>query len=391
MQKFKIKYVISIAIVVTLLIWIKQWLIIILLISISLFLFYKKRYKYFITKYISLNRFLQLSLEWILIVSVSTLFVVFIKNYVFDIFRLPSSSMANTVRNGDLIFINKLIMGPRLKQNNINCYSRAKGLSMPKHNDLIVFNFPEGDTLLMNNPQQSYYALKRRFNNSKSVSQQFWNEKQYKKVNRRPQYIKRLIGLPGDTIQINDGIIYVNNEKVKPISQAILKYVSTHQNPDSILKYHNCIPFNQYYYKNNKIYEFESQTISQTPVLSRNFKPFTLPHNLPDPNIFPFVFYWNSDNIGPIVIPKQNTTAQLSIENIVLYERIIKIYEENSLEIINNTILINNKKTSSYTFKMNYYWVLGDNRAHSYDSRYWGFLPENHVLGISRTHINMNN
>jgi signal peptidase I len=253
---------------------------------------------------------------------------------------------------------------------------------------MVVFNFPEGDTLLNQQRTESYYSFKRNYN--PDASQKGFRTS-FKNVTRRPSYIKRVMGLPGDSLHITNGVLWVNG-KVQPFNEAtIRKYNAIGGNGDSILNALNIVPYNQYQYKKTILYEFSINVINQHPKLSEYFEPFVLEKNSQDPNIFPheYTFRYNNDQIGPLIIPKKGIPIELTPKNIALYARLIDVYEENKLEITNGQILINGKKSNSYTPKMNYYWVMGDNQPHSYDSRYWGFLPENHIIGVSRWHYHV--
>jgi len=295
--------------------------------------------------------------------------------------------MQPETQSGDIILINKLLMGPRINTNSSNGYRRAWGYSHMQHNDLIIFNFPEGDTTLASQPTESYYALKRT-NGINGLNAELESQKQFNRVAHRTRYIKRVIGMPGDTIEIKSSQVYVNQKLTKPTVHFLAKYVATDSiAADSALSTVKIEPFARFPYRRQMIYEMDAATFDNQPMLANYLQPFSLAPNLPDPNVFPHTFLWNSDNMGPMIIPQKGQTIELSTKTIDLYKRIINTYEGNELKINGNKIFINNTESTHYTFKMNYYWVMGDNQPHSFDSRYWGFLPENHIIGISRTQL----
>jgi signal peptidase I len=294
--------------------------------------------------------------------------------------------MQPETQSGDVIVINKLLMGPRLSPNECSKYVRAWGYSQLKHNDLIIFNFPEGDTILNNHPTDSYYALKR--TNSYNFNSDSIGEKSYRTVAHRPRYIKRVIGLPGDTFQIIQSQLYINHQIIIPSEHYIAKYeILDTLKAEQLLIKHEIVPIARISYQRKKIIELDASLLKSHPDLSSSLKTFYLERNMPDPNVFPHTFMWNSDNMGPLVIPGKGDVIDINIKNIDIYARIIGVYEQNKLEVKGKKIFINGNEAVKYTFKMNYYWVMGDNQPHSFDSRYWGFLPENHIIGISRTHL----
>ncbi len=235
--------------------------------------------------------------------------------FFFQVLYVDSGSMQNSLFEGDYIVVNKLAYGARLPITPLSLpfsnstsylnwihlpYIRIPGYSQIKRNDVIVFNLPTDDKV---------------------------------PVDERELYIKRCIALPGDTMRIDSGRIFIN-----------------------------------------KKLQTETGTQTKIAVSAKNFY---------NPNFFPNNprFHWNLDYFGPITIPKKGDSVKLTIDNLDLYRRIIEKYENNKLEIKGLNIYINSKLSSSYTFKMNYYFTLGDNRHNSIDSRYWGFVPEDHIVG----------
>ena len=376
------------------------------------------------------SKFLYSVMSWVDAIVFALVAVYFINTYLFQNYKIPTSSLEKSLLVGDYLLVDKVTYGPRvpmtplsfpLAQHTLpilNCksyietpswdYRRLAGLDTIKALDIVVFNFPAGDTVALKVQAPDYYTLCEFYGRDK-----VWNNPEYfgqivvRPVDRRENYVKRCVGLPGDSLQIIDGQIYINGEAQQNPENLQRNYlvmtdgrrisdeqferldvsvddrvlVNNWRNGDVILESLQ-YPLNE---KNsyNPVYylPLTSKALNQI----KNF-PNVL-EVLDDPDLFSHQVYpkaytsWSRDNYGPIYIPRKGVTVKVDLENYPLYERLIRTYEGNELQVKDSTIYINGEVATEYTFKMNYYWMMGDNRNNSEDSRYWGYVPEDHIVG----------
>jgi len=353
--------------------------------------------------------------EWVDAIIFAVIAASFIRMFFIEAYTIPTSSMEKSMLVGDYLFVSKTAYGPKTPNTPLSFpfvhntmpitggksyselikrpYHRMAGFTKIKNNDVVVFHFPEGDTVALGIPNQSYYQLINSYGRNR-----VWSDKRNfgeiiaRPVDKRENYIKRCVGISGDEIKYVEGQLYVNGEAQEKFDgmqyDYIVKTNGTSINPKALDKLHiaeadrGVYSSQQYLFpltdENAKKLEAFANVVSVEKTLETPGKK--------DPAIFPMhgTFDWNVDNFGPIKIPAKGATVQLNATNLPLYERIIDIYEENDLEVNGDVIKINGEVTTSYTFKMDYYWMMGDNRHNSADSRYWGFVPEDHVVGKAK-------
>jgi signal peptidase I len=350
--------------------------------------------------------------EWIDAIIFAVIAATFIRLFFIEAYTIPTASMEKSMMVGDYLFVSKVAYGPKLPNTPVSFpfvhhtmpfsktirsfstiiqspYRRLKGLGKVKNDDVVVFNFPEGDTVALKRADESYYALARYYGRDsvRSDSRDF-GDIIYRPVDKRENYIKRCVAIAGDSLRIVHSQVYINGKPQKEIPGIQFKYlvningasfnknvlekfdISPNEIENSGSSYVMYLTANQYYKLANPKFV---QSIERIFYASDEIMPDIFPCDLK--------YSWNLDNFGPIWVPKKGATIKLTTDNLPIYKRIIDVYEDNNLELKDDKIFINGAQASSYTFKMNYYWMMGDNRYHSADSRYWGFVPEDHVVG----------
>lgn len=379
-------------------------------------------------------------MSWVDAIVFSLIAVYFVNIYLFQNYQIPSSSLEKTLLVGDFLYVSKVSYGPRVPNTPLSMpltqhtlpivntksyfekpqwpYKRAKGLGRVKHNDIVVFNFPAGDTVALNRQAEDFYSIvynvgAKAFQQKKDMSslspaeqriiyEYYYNEGRkrilanpaeygkviYRPVDRRENYVKRCVALPGDTLQIINRDIYLNGVKQdepagvqfiyhveatgKSISQEFFRELGL-SNEDT----RDYSPgAREFYLPLTK--EAYDKLLARKDYVTRINHAEVIPSQL-----YPLNLYtnWSVDNYGPIWIPAKGATIELTPENLSMYERCIHAYEGNTLEEKEDGVYINGVKTDTYTFQMDYYWMMGDNRHNSADSRSWGFVPEDHVVG----------
>jgi signal peptidase I len=316
--------------------------------------------------------------EWLDAIVFAVVAATIIRTFFIEAFTIPTSSMEKSLLAGDFLFVSKINYGPRIPNTPVAFpfahhtmpmtkdmpaysriielpYMRLPGLQKIKNNDVVVFNYPMED---------------------------------FRPTDKKENYIKRCVGIPGDVMQVKNGILFVNaNQAEMPEKLQWIYHVKTDGtdfNEKALRKLEiteggKASNMGDYTFPLTKQGINEVKQFGIVKEVNVMFKPQTefSDYIYPHDSICP----WNVDWFGPITVPKQGMTVKLDAKNIAFYKRVIEAYEHHTIAVVNGQAIIDGNAATEYTFAMDYYFMMGDNRHNSADSRFWGFVPIDHVVG----------
>ncbi len=327
--------------------------------------------------------------EWVSSIVFAIVAATLVHTYFMQPYTIPTSSLEKSLLVGDFLFVSKFHYGARtpitvvaapmvhdslpfikaksyLKKPHLP-YFRLLGFEKIKRNEIVVFNWPVDTVRFFRDHSKIHID---------------------KPIDKKSNYVKRCVGIPGDSLEIKEGYVYINGERTVLPDRALPQYMHKvvtdgQQLSEASLKRYNVTEggfYGDYYML--YLTDENAAKLKANPFVKSITKQIA-PKGTFDSGIFPHnkQYAWSIDNYGPIYIPEAGKTVELNAKSLPFYKRIIEVYENNNLTTNGDEIFINGKLATTYTFKQNYYWMMGDNRHNSEDARFWGYVPFDHVVG----------
>ena len=365
-------------------------------------------------------------MAWVDAIIYALVLVYIIFAFIGQNYKIPSSSLEKSLLVGDFLWVSKVIYGPRVPQTPLHFplaqhtmpvtggksyidnpqlpYHRLPGLRSPERGDIIVFNYPQGDTVATAYPNQDYYMIcadLRRNGITDPAAFIASHPEKFGKVitrpvDRRENYVKRCIGLPGEWLEIRNDSIFINDALVEDADNVQYNYIIPVSAPIAREKWQELgvrledhgnapikVAFVPYPFYDVPLTRAAKAVVEKWPEVNGKLIREGESGYFDIGGVFPQYepYGWSRTNFSRFWIPKRGATLKVTADNLPLYRRCIAVYEGNKIEVKDGEIYINGVKNPYYTFKYDYYWMMGDNRDRSLDSRYWGFVPEDHLVG----------
>lgn len=407
-------------------------------------------------KYVGLSKFKvepsKIIKNWVDPIIFAVIAASIIRGYFIEAFTIPTSSLEKSLMVGDFLFVNKFAYGPKIPQTPLSFpfahqtlpfsqtkksylewiklpYFRLPGFGSVKNDQIVVFNYPDGDTVALGFQDMSYYQLVRYIGYNNINNPNFIPDPQNpqrtvgkivsRPVDKREHYVKRCVGIAGDNLEIRDGEIYINNQLQKMPKNAQHYYavkcssqpVGNGEAKIGLFGYETALPNGRKGLSNLELLDKLDIYATEAGILAESKDTMIYRLNMPahvaeqvkqmstvvsvvrmneekglaEPSIFPHnpAYPWNNDNFGPLLIPKKDMTLPIDTHNLCLYEKIMNTYDDGIHQVKTQgaQVLYDGKPITSYTFKQDYYFMMGDNRHNSADSRSWGMVPFDHIVG----------